>query len=98
MSESMKARIQKMYLGDATFACGFLIVLWAVYFYVYLHIPDPMLENGIAPVLLIGGALVLVFNTAAIVAMIVQYAREKTIIYGLDIRHLDEMRAARKRP
>jgi len=98
MSESMKARIQKMYLGDAVFACGFLIVLWVVYFFVYLSIPDRMLENGIATVLLIGGALVLVFNTAAIVAMIVQYAREKTIIYGLDIRHLDEMRAARNRP
>lgn len=98
MPETMKARIQKMFQGDAVFACGFLVVLWAVYFFVFFSIPAPMMEHSVAPVLLIGGALVLLFNTAAIIAMLVHYSHDKTAIYGLDIRHLDAMREARNRP
>jgi len=43
-------------------------------------------------VLLIGGAAVLLFNTASIGALVRHYKEDKQFIYGLDIKHLDEMR------
>jgi hypothetical protein len=42
--------------------------------------------------LAISGALVLLFNTAAIVAMIVHYSHDKENIYSLDLRYLDLMK------
>ena len=43
-------------------------------------------------ILMIGGAAVLVFNTASMGAMVKHYKEDKDFIYGLDIKHLDEMR------
>ena len=42
-----------------------------------------------------GGATVLVFNTAAIMAMLKQYREDRDFMYGLDIKFLDAARAAR---
>ena len=46
--------------------------------------------------LLIGGAAVLLFNTASIGAMVQHYQEDKDFIYGLDIKHLDEMRGRKR--
>ena len=45
--------------------------------------------------LLTGGAIVLIFNTAAIVAMLRHYREDRDFMYGLDIKFLDEARAAK---
>ena len=45
--------------------------------------------------LLIAGAFVLVFNTAAIVAMLRHYREDRDFMYGLDIKFLDAARARR---
>lgn len=42
--------------------------------------------------LLFAGAVVLLFNTAAIVAMLRHYREDRDFIYGLDIKFLDEAR------
>lgn len=43
------------------------------------------------------GVLVLLFNTASVVAMLRHYDEDRAHIYGIDIHHLDEHRArARK--
>jgi len=39
---------------------------------------------------------VLLFNTASIVAMLRHYTSDKHFIYGLDLKHLDEMRRAKR--
>ena len=44
---------------------------------------------------LAGGAAVLLFNTASMGAMVKHYKEDKDFIYGLDIKHLDEMRGHR---
>ena len=41
-------------------------------------------------------ALVLLFNSAAIIAMLRHYVEDREFIYGLDLKHLDEMRARRR--
>ncbi|WP_432634753.1 hypothetical protein [Albidovulum sp.] len=46
-------------------------------------------------ILLAGGAIVLVFNTAAIMAMLRHYREDRDFMYGLDIKFLDEARKAR---
>ncbi|MBK0327823.1 hypothetical protein I5535_11010 [Rhodobacteraceae bacterium F11138] len=84
-----------MYKGDALFACGFVAVLWCTIIFVFFSVKPLMMNSGLSTVLICAGGLVLLFNTAAIIAMIRQYAHEKDFIYGLDIRHLDEMRAAK---
>jgi len=44
---------------------------------------------------MIGGAAVLLFNTASMGALVRHYKEDKDFIYGLDIKHLDEMRGKR---
>ena len=41
------------------------------------------------------GAVVLLFNSAAIMAMLRHYREDRDFMYGLDIKFLDEARAAR---
>jgi len=52
------------------------------------YIPD----QGIKIVVTIAAGAVLVFNTAAILAMVNHYKDDKDFIYGLDIKHADLMR------
>lgn len=95
MTRPMQQRIQSMFRTDAIWAFSFVAVLWIVILYVFFQIM-PLTENGgIDTALFVGGGLVLLFNTAAIVAMVRHYSHDKDFIYGLDIRHLDEARAAR---
>lgn len=93
----LPSRIEAMFTRDKVFAFGFVIVLWAVIAFVLLavtpHVPHPAI--GIA---CWGAAIVLLlFNTSSIVAMVRHYAHDKEHIYGIDIQHLDEARAARRR-
>ena len=47
-------------------------------------------------ILLISGGLLLIFNTASIWAMLRHYADDRDFIYGLDLKHLDEMRRQKR--
>lgn len=88
----LNQRIEAMYRGDVRGALAFIIVLWIVVLFVlamsWPFIPD----SGVRIVALVAAAAVLIFNTASIVAMLKNYAADKDFIYGLDIKHLDEMR------
>ena len=53
-------------------------------------------EAGERILLLIGGGLVLLYNTAAILAMLRHYREDRDFMYGLDIKFLDEARAAKR--
>lgn len=97
MPADINARIERMYRGDILFAFGFIGLLWLVMTFVFIRVYFTVGASGVTAVLTVGAALVLLFNTAAIVAMVRHYAHEKEFIYGLDIRHLDAMAASRKR-
>jgi ascorbate-specific PTS system EIIC-type component UlaA len=56
----------------------------------YISVP------AIRIILAIACGLVLAFNTAAIIAMLKHYTEDKHFIYGLDLKHLDEMRRRRR--
>ena len=84
-----------MHRRDVQVAWAFVIGLWfCVIFVAYATwdlAPDSMARN----LLLIGGAIVLVFNTAAIIAMLRHYREDRDFMYGLDIKFFDEARGRR---
>jgi hypothetical protein len=81
-----------MYRRDVVVAWAFIVGLWLAVIFV-MFASWSLAPSGEARILLlIGGAAVLLFNTASIGAMVRHYKEDKQFIYGLDIKHLDEMR------
>ena len=74
-----------------------VVALWVTILFVLYQTWPFVPDAGIKVVLVLSAAAVLVFNTAAIVAMMKNYKLDKDFIYGLDIKHLDEIRNRRKR-
>jgi len=94
--QSLDERIDRMHGRDRAGALAFVVALWAVLLFVMLAIRPYVEDARISTILLVAGGLVLVFNTAAILAMLRHYASDKHFIYGLDLKHLDEMRRQRR--
>lgn len=97
MDSTMQERIDRMALVDRIWGIGFAIVLWIVYAFVYLQIAPLVNNGGVDLALIVGGILVLIFNTASISAMLSQYAQFKRATYEPDIRHLDEKKERKRR-
>jgi hypothetical protein len=92
---TLDERIDRMHGRDRMGLIAFVVVLWLVILFTLFTVWPFVTSTGIRAILLIAGALVLVFNTSAIVAMLRHYTDDKHFIYGLDIKHLDEMRSRR---
>jgi hypothetical protein len=91
-ADDLDHRIEAMHAGDRLGAIAFVVALWVVILFTLISIWSNVGNGGIRAILLIFGALVLLFNTASILAMLRHYANDKDFIYGLDLKHLDEMR------
>ena len=91
----MSARIQAMHKRDVLVAWAFVIGLWLAVIFVALATWSLAPSSTARTILLIGGGTVLVFNTAAIVAMLRHYREDRDFMYGLDIKFLDEARKAK---
>jgi hypothetical protein len=84
-----------MHKRDVLVAWVFVAGLWISMIFVAIATWD-LAPNGPARILLLaGGAVVLLFNTAAILAMLRHYREDRDFMYGLDIKFLDEARGAR---
>lgn len=90
-------RIKKMHNRDITVACAFVTALWLVIIFVALATWNLAPSSTARFILLIGGATILVLNTAAILAMLRHYREDRDFMYGLDIKFLDLARAQKKR-
>lgn len=88
-------RVHSMFAGDRIWAFGAVLVLWAVYGFVYWRLSESAPADGVMQALGVAGGLVLLFNSASILAMINHYAEDKEHIYGLDIHYLDEMKKSK---
>jgi hypothetical protein len=82
-------RIQSMFAGDRLWAIFAVVSLWAIYAFVFWRVLPVAGSEGIVEALAVAGGLVLLFNTASILAMVNHYAHDKDHIYGLDIHYLD---------
>ena len=94
--DNLDARIDRMHGRDRMGALAFVVALWIVLVFVLFSIWGDIADGTIRAILLIAGGLVLVFNTASIVAMLRHYHSDKHFIYGLDLKHLDEMRRRKR--
>lgn len=92
----LATRIAAMHRRDVTIAWAFVIGLWLAMGFVAWATWSLAPSGAARIVLLIGGAIVLVFNTAAIMAMLRHYREDRDFMYGLDIKFLDAARASRR--
>ncbi|PVA09379.1 hypothetical protein DC366_14490 [Pelagivirga sediminicola] len=86
-----------MHGQDTAIAWFFVIGLWLAIIFVAIATWNLAPSSGARIVLLIGGATILVLNTAAIMAMLRHYKEDRDFMYGLDIKFLDLARAEKKR-
>lgn len=84
-----------MHKRDVLVAWAFVIGLWCAMIFVAVATWDLAPTSGARTLLLIGGAVVLAFNTAAILAMLRHYREDRNFMYGLDIKFQDEAKAGR---
>lgn len=96
MNNNIKKRIHNMYVRDSIMAWSDIILLWLAVGFVLISILSIVEEPVIRLVLIVASALLVLFNTASVGSMTKHYAEDKDFIYGLDIKHLDENRAAKK--
>jgi Fe2+ transport system protein B len=92
---TLEQRIDKMHGRDRAGLVIFVAVLWCTMLFALFNIWSYISVPAIRVILSVACGLVLTFNTAAIVAMLRHYVEDKHFIYGLDIKHLDEMRRRR---
>ena len=85
-------RIQKMYGGDRMWSVLAITILWSIYVFTFATIVIPHADQNVVIALALAGGVVLLFNTAAIVAMLKHYSEDKENIYGLDLHYLDMMK------
>ncbi|MDX1784604.1 MAG: hypothetical protein R3210_00640 [Roseovarius sp.] len=93
----LTARIESMHRRDVTVAVAFVIGLWIAISFVAIATWSLAPSSGARTMLLIGGATLLLFNTAAIMAMLRHYREDRDFMYGLDIKFLDIARAQKNR-
>ena len=91
----LKQRIEALYTSDVRGAVIMVVLLWVTILFVLFQTWPLIPKTEVKVVLIIAAGLVLIFNTAAIMAMLKNYKADKEFIYGLDIKHYD---ASRNRP
>jgi len=91
----LEPRIRRMYGRDRAIAVALLAVLAGTLGLVYLattrFIADALVRDALA----LAALVLLAFNVASIRAMLRHNRDDRTFIYTLDIKHLDEYRANR---
>jgi hypothetical protein len=96
-SAEFKVRMDRMFRRDCIFATAFVVILWLTYGFVYFMItPLDVVTGSMTAALTIGGLMVCVFNTAGVIFLIQNNSRNKELIYTIDLRHLDAVRAAKR--
>jgi hypothetical protein len=88
----MQQRIESLYRSDLRGCALLIICLWATILFVLLMTWPYIPNSGIRAVVAIAAGAVLIFNTAAILAMVNHYKDDKDFIYGLDIKNADAFR------
>ncbi|MFU0504429.1 hypothetical protein [Pseudaminobacter sp. NGMCC 1.201702] len=91
----LERRIHRMHSRDKAGLVLFVIALWITLLFTLFSIWSFITVPTIKTILMISGGFVLLLNTAAIVAMLRHYSEDRHFIYGLDLKHLDEMRKRR---
>lgn len=95
VNRSLQSRIEAMFIRDRIMAIAFIAMVWLAVGFVYFAVNAWVDDTAVRLALSVSAGLILLFNSASMIAMIRHYAEDKQFIYELDIRHLDESRAAK---
>lgn len=82
-------RIAGKFSGDRTWSLTAVATLWILYAFVFFEVKDYLGDEHVVWTLAAFGGLVLLFNTAAILAMVAHLSEERDEIYGLDLHYID---------
>lgn len=82
-------RIASKSSGDRMWSLVAVLVLWLLYAFVFYEVKGEAGSQEVIWALAVSGGLVLLFNTAAIFAMLVHLNEARDEIYGLDLHYLD---------
>lgn len=82
-------RIASKFSGDRIWSLTAVVTLWALYAFVFYEVKDYVSTPDVFWALAVAGGLVLLFNTAAILAMVAHLSEERDDIYGLDLHYFD---------
>ncbi|RXF74284.1 hypothetical protein [Hansschlegelia zhihuaiae] len=93
---SRDARVDAMYSRDKFAAYICVVAVWAVYLFIFWRMADHIAASGLTALMLVLASLVLLLNTAAVVALIRHYREDRAAIYGTDIYYLDRIAAERR--
>jgi hypothetical protein len=88
-SQIFNDRIEAMFRMDRLAAGALVAALWLTVFFVMFAVRGFIADKSIEVLCWIGAGVLLLFNTASIIAMFRHYAQDKAHIYAVDIRHLD---------
>jgi hypothetical protein len=90
--KAIDPRVDRMFGKDRLWAVVALVAVWLLYTFVFYILMPHLKDETVMAVLLISGGLVMLFNAAAIYAMVKHYSEDRTHIYGLDLHYLDIMK------
>lgn len=89
-------RIASMFGGDRFWSYASLVLLWLLYAFVFMKVLPYLGSKQELLLLVVGGFLVLLFNTASVIAMISHLSEVRDEVYGLDLHYLDAAKAPSK--
>src|SRR5262249_17782818 len=89
MASDLESRIDAMYSRDRIFAWGFVIALWVTVLFVLIAVQSYIDDTSISVACWIAAAVLLLFHTTSIWAIVRHSGHDQGHIYGTDIRHLD---------
>jgi hypothetical protein len=92
LGPALAARAEMMHSRDRWSALLILAALWVTLIYTYVAVPHGFFATPVGLVLLIAAALLLLFNTSSVFAMLRHYREDRDYIYGQDLHHLDQNR------
>jgi hypothetical protein len=92
--DDLQRRIERLYRRDRWVSIALVIVLVCTLFVVY-RATALFASPAVRGVLALSGGLLILFNAASIRALLRHNREDKTFIYTLDIKHLDEYRVER---
>lgn len=95
--DSDSVRIARLYRGDCAFAILALVALWLSIAFVFWSVWTYESDGGVHIALACGAAVLLLLNTASIIALIKHYTSDKIHLYGLDIFYIDAMHAVKRK-
>lgn len=92
----LEQRIARMHSRDRIGLIAFILVLWCTLLFTIFSIWSYISVPAIQIILVVAGGFVLALNSAAVITMLRHYDEDRHFIYGLDLKHLDEMRSRRR--